>query len=175
MFHQLSQRERLILLAGGFFLLVVLGWFAVISPYRQAMATLDGKIAARQNQLEDLRGLQQQYLQLKQSLEQAERRMDQATTFSIFAFMENLAARHVDRANLVSMRPQPAAEREGFREESVEIKLDRVGLGQLVGLLQDMETAESPLQVKSLRIKTRFDDKRRLDSVLTVAAYGRSQ
>lgn len=175
MFHQLSQRERLVLLAGGLFLLVMLVWFAVISPYRQAMSTLDGKITARQKQLEDLRGLQQQYLQLKQSLDQAERRMDQATTFSIFAFMENLAARHVDRSNLVSMRPQPTVEREGFREESVEIKLDRVGLGQLVGLLQDMEAAESPMQVKSLRIKTRYDDQRRLDSVLTVAAYGKSR
>ncbi|MDY0267561.1 type II secretion system protein GspM [Trichloromonas sp.] len=175
MFQQLSQRERLILLAGGLFLLAVLTWFAVISPYRQAMDGLDGKIGARQQQLAELRNMQEQYFELKQSLDRAERQMEQATTFSIFAFMENLAARHVDRANLVSMRPQPALEREGFREESVEIKLERVALGQLVGLLRDMETAESPLQVKSLRIKTRFDDKRRLDSVLTVAAYGRNR
>ena len=173
MFSQMTQRERIVLIAGGLFVLATLVYFGLISPYRTAMTGLDRKIASRQQQLVDMEDLRQQYLELKQNLAAFQKQLDQESAFSMFSFIEGLAVQQVGRENLVYMRPQPPAEKDGFREESVEVKLERVDLPQLVQLLYEMESAEMPLQVKSLRIKTRFDDPHQLDTVMTVASYGK--
>ena len=78
------------------------------------------------------------------------------------------------KENLVYMRPQPASTQDGYREDSVEIKLEKIRLDQLVRLLYDIQNADAFLQVKNMRVKTRFDNRTLLDVVLTVSAYGRS-
>ena len=85
-----------------------------------------------------------------------------------------MAGRCTGRENLASMRPQPPAAVGEFREESVEVRLERVRLGQLVQLLFALDSAEAYLKVKELRIKSRFDDRSLLDAVLTVASYRRN-
>lgn len=45
----------------------------------------------------------------------------------------------------------------------------------MVRLLYGFDTAEALLQVKSLRLKTRYDDRTLLDATLTVAAFGRNR
>ena len=175
MFSQMNQRERIFLIIGVLFVLVTLVYFGLVAPYQKSLHGLDRKIASRQQQLADMQTLRRQYVQLKQNLNAVQQRLDQESAFSMFSFIESLAVRHVGRENLVYMRPQPPAEKDGFREESVEIKLERVDLPQLVGLLYEVESAEMPLQVKNLRIKTRFDDRHRLDSVMTVASFGKNR
>ncbi|WP_432821136.1 type II secretion system protein GspM [Trichloromonas sp.] len=175
MLSQLNQRQRIVLFTGTLFALASLIYFGLVAPYQNALRGLDRKIASRQQQLADMQTLSRQYVQLKQNLNTVQQRLDQDSAFSMFSSVESLAVRDVGRENLVYMRPQPPTEKEGFREESVEIKLERVNLPQLMRLLYDVEAAEMPLQVKSLRVKTRFDDRHRLDSVLTVASYGRTR
>jgi general secretion pathway protein M len=175
MFSQMSQRERIVLITGALFVLVTLVYFGMVAPYQNALHRLDRKIDSRQQQLNDMQTLRRQYVQLKQNINSVQQQLDQNSAFSMFSFIESLAVRHVGRENLVYMRPQPPAEKDGFREESVEIKLERVDLPQMVRLLYEVEAAEMPLQVKSLRIKTRFDDRSRLDSVLTIASFGKNR
>jgi general secretion pathway protein M len=72
------------------------------------------------------------------------------------------------------MRPQPVAVKDEFKEESVEIKLEKIALDQLVRILYQIDTADAFLQVKNLRLKIRFDNKAQLDAVLTISAYERN-
>ncbi|MEZ4485471.1 MAG: type II secretion system protein GspM [Syntrophotaleaceae bacterium] len=173
-FNQLSQRERGILVAGAVIIVLLIIVFGIVAPYRTALEGLDRKIASRQRQLAEVQQLGNQYRQLQQQLTASERRLANGGDFSLLSFVEAASLRLVGRESLVSMRPQPAATVEGFREETVEVKLEKVRLHQLVQLLYAADTAPAPMLVKNLRIKTRFDDRNLLDVVVTFASYRRS-
>ena len=173
-FNQLSQRERIILVAGAIIVVLLIFLFGVVAPYRAALERLDSKIASRQRQLVELGQLSNQYHQLQRQLAASERRFSEDADFSLLSFVEATSIRLAGRDNLISMRPQPAATVEGFREETVEVKLEKVRLHQLVQLLYAAETAPAPMLVKNLRVKTRFDDRNLLDVVVTFASYRRS-
>jgi general secretion pathway protein M len=72
------------------------------------------------------------------------------------------------------MRPQPSSVQDTVRENSVEIKLEKIRLDQLIRLLYAIDSTDACLQVKNLRVKTRFDDRTLLDAVLTISSYGRN-
>ncbi len=174
MISQLSQRDRLALAVGGVVVLAALIWAGVISPYQGALERLDARIASRQTQMKDVEALRQEFLQLQRQLSEADRRLAASSSFSLFSFVEGLAIRVASKENLIQMRPQPPVTQEDIREESVEIRLEKVRLEQLVRLLHELQKAEAVLQVKSLRLKTRFDDRSLLDAVVTIASYGRT-
>jgi general secretion pathway protein M len=173
-FNQLSRREQLTLLAGALIVVVLLFLFGIIVPYRTALERLDTKIASKQRQLTEVHQLGQEYQQLQQQLAASERRLAASDDFSLLSFVEASSIRLAGRDSLTAMRPQPTATLEGFREEAVEVKLERIQLNQLVQLLYVADTAPAPMLVKTLRIKPRFDDRNLLDVVITFASYRRS-
>ncbi len=173
MIDRLSRRDRLALAVGLTVAFAALLVFGIYLPYRGALAGLDDRIAARQRQLEEVRELRASYLQLQQQLGQAERRLAQGEQVSLFTFVEGLAGRYATKENLVYMRPQAPSTQGEFREESVEIKLEKIRLSQLVQLLFAIDSAPAALKAKNLRVTTRFDDRTLLDAVLTVASFRR--
>lgn len=172
--RQLSHRDRLALLS----LMVVVGlaliYLAIIEPYRNAATSLERKITIRERQNVRIKELVAEYTGLRQRLTAIENNLAGNRNFSLFSFVEQLVDRIAGRENLVYMRPQPAVENNGIKEETVAIKLEKLRLDQFTSLLYRIETADAPLQVKNLRLKTRFDDATLLDGVLTVAAYGKT-
>jgi general secretion pathway protein M len=173
-FNQLNQRERFTLLAGAVIVVVLLFIFGIVAPYRAALGRLDNKIASKRRQLTEARQLGQEYQQLQQQLAASERRLASSGDFSLLSFVEAASIRLAGRDSLTAMRPQPATTLEGFREEAVEVKLEKIRLNQLVQLLFVADTAPAPMLVKTLRIKPRFDDRDLLDVVITFASYRRS-
>jgi general secretion pathway protein M len=173
MIDRLSPRDRLALAVGAGVVLVAVLLFGIYLPYRGALAGLDDRIAARQRQVEEVGELRARYQLLQQQLGVAERRLAQGEQVSLFPFVEELAGRFATKENLIYMRPQPPSTQGEFREESVEIRLEKVRLGQLVQLLFAIDSAPAALKVKNLRIMTGFDDRTLLDSVLTIASFRR--
>jgi general secretion pathway protein M len=174
MITQLSRRERIVLAAGGIVVIAAILFLGVVAPYQNALALLDTKIEARQRQVKDVQHLRHEYLLLQRQLAEAEKKLAKGENFSLFSFVEAITAQAATKENLVYMRPQPVSVQEDFKEESVEIKLERIRLDQLVRLLYEIDAANAYLQVKNLRIKTRFDDQSQLNAVLTISSYGRS-
>ncbi len=171
---QLSQRDRLALLVGGLFIVAALIFFGIVAPYRAALQRLDASIAARERQVTEMQAIREECLQLRRQLASTEQRMSSSADFSLFSMVENLSVRFAGRDSLVYMRPQPTVVQDGYREDSVEIKLENIGLAQLVRLLYAVDTGREPVQVKALRIKPRFDDRALLDAVLIFSSYGRA-
>ncbi|ALC15355.1 type II secretion system protein GspM [Desulfuromonas soudanensis] len=174
MISNLSPRDRNALIIGLAAVLIAVFYLGIVSPYQSAIARLDSQIASRQRQLQEVQVLRQRYLSLQGALTQAERRGGSNRTFSLFSFVENLTGQIASRENLVYMRPQPVAVKDEFKEESVEIKLEKIALDQLVRILYQIDTADAFLQVKNLRLKVRFDNKAQFDAVLTISAYERN-
>lgn len=173
MIAQLSPRDRLALIIGGIVVLGALVFVGIISPYQDAMGRLDAQIHARQRQLRQVQALHREYQHLQGLVATVNARLERNRNFSLFSFVEGLVAQVASKENLLYMRPQPVSVQGDYKEEAVEIKLEKIHLNQLVQLLYRIESADALLQVQHLRIKTRFGDRSLLDVVLTISAMGR--
>lgn len=175
MTYQLSTRERWYLAAGALTVLVVAVWLGVVDPYREAMALLETKIDSRSGQLREVQALREEYRQLQRQMAEAESRLSrQEAGFSVFSYVENLTAAAGVKENLLSLRPQAASVQGEWREEAIEVKLEKIRLDQLVRFLHALETAEIYLPVKHLRAKPRFDKRSLLDATLIISHFERS-
>jgi len=172
---QLSRRDRTALIIGGIVVLITLVVFGLILPYQGAISRLDSRIAARQKQVREVHDLQQEYRVLQRQLSEAQNRLSRSRGFSLFSFIESQTAQVATKENLIYMRPQQTATREGTQEESVEIKLEKLNLNQLVRFLYGIESADAYLQVKNMRVRTRFDNPSLLDTTMTISAFGGSE
>jgi general secretion pathway protein M len=174
MISQLKQRERIFVIVGGLVLILAILYFAIVAPYRSALRTLDRQIAQRSEQLQEVKVLQGRYLEIKNQMAQVTRLLENRQEFSALTFIEDLVEQTAGRENLISMRPQSPETRSEFIVDSVEIKLEKLTLRQLLELLLGFERAATPMQVKSLFLKQRFDDRSLLDSTMTITALRRA-
>lgn len=173
MLANLSNRDRMTLAVGGSIALVLLLVFGIIAPYRDSLTRLDGRIDSRRQQLAEVEQLKLEYQSMQRQAAEVEAQLARSGGFSLFSFVESAAGQIAGKENLTYMRPQPGATQDGVREESVEIRVEKVRLEQVVRLLHAVESADALVRVKSLRLKNRFDDKSKLDAVLTISAFGR--
>lgn len=169
MISQLNQRERIFVFAGGGILSLVLLYFAILMPYTNAMARLDSQVEGRLRQLQEVQNLKADYLAVKQQSAQMGQRLDKRN-FSVLPFLENLIEQTAGRANLLSMRPQAPVNRDQFILDSVEIKLEKMTLKQILELLWNIEKGTTPMQVSNLYLKQRFDDQSLLDATIMVSS-----
>ncbi len=174
MISQLNQRERIFVTVGGIALALALLYLAVLMPYRGALTRLDKQIAARSQQLQEVKSLRAQYLAMQQQILQVEMRVKNSENFSALTFIENLVERTAGRENLMSMRPQSPMAQNEFTIDSVEVKLEKLSLRQVLELLWGVESATTPMQVRNLYLKQRFDDHSLLDASMTITALRKS-
>lgn len=174
MIKELKQRERYVLAAGVVALGLLLLVFGVVLPYGAAVERLDKTISTRQVQLVEVKQLQADYQVLKKRVGQLQRDLDQQAVVAPLTFLEESASRIAGRENLVLMRPLPAVMQGQLRTEMTEFKLERLGLEQVLRVLQEVEQARPPMRVDRLHIKQRFDDATQLDMNVTVSATRRN-
>jgi general secretion pathway protein M len=105
---------------------------------------------------------------------QVESLLGKGQNFSALTFIENLVGQTAGRENLLSMRPQTPELRNEFTVDSVEIKLEKLTIKQVLELLSGIEAAPTPMQVKNLYLKQRFDDRSLLDATMTITALRRT-
>ena len=161
MIKRLNPREKIVLVSGFIFLLMLLGWFVLLQPYIDTMKTLDRKISAHRNSLTKVEEMSDQIGQLRMQL--AEVGGQEKETRPLFSQVEGLTEQTGVREQLLSMRPQPATTEGTFRQQLVEIRLDKISLLQLVKLLYAIEYRRDGIQVKSMRVKPRFENRSLLD------------
>ncbi len=174
MIKELNQRERYVLAGGVVALGLLLLVFGVVLPYGAAVKRLDKTISTRQGQLSEVRQLQVDYQVLKKRAGQLQRDLSRREVVSPLTFLEESASRIAGRENLVLMRPLPAVMQGQLRIETTEFKLERIGLEQVLRVLQEVEQARPPMRVDRLHIKQRFDNASQLDLNATVSATRRN-
>lgn len=162
MIKRLNPRERWVVIGGLAVLGVVFTWFALISPYLSTMATLERKISAAQRNLVKVSAMSEQIMQLRQRLATAGQRKSGGRP--LFSQVESLTEQTGVREQLLAMRPQAATIQGELRQQLVEIRLEKLSLAQLVKLLHAVEYSSGGVQVKSLRVKPRFENRSELDA-----------
>lgn len=161
MIKRLNPRERLIVTAGMAVIALVAAWFLLLEPYFEAMNRLDRKILALERNVTDAGLMRDQVVSLRGQLASVNTR--QRGKRQLFSQVENLTEKTGVRDQLLSMRPQPATTQGDFRQQLVEIRLERMTLAQLVKLIHAVEYRSGGIQVKSMRVRPRFEDRSLLD------------
>lgn len=169
-YQRLSARERL-LLGAALAAVVVIGLFTlVLDPLAQGREMLGRRIGMKERELEDVQRLRGEYLELLRQFEASQAVLDRADAkFSLFPFIESTVSQVVGRERITSMNPQNKEVSNGYREDSVELKLKEVELEQLVDMMHRIEKGPHPLRLTRLQIKKRFRDPHKFDVIATVS------
>lgn len=159
--NRFSQREKIIVIGGLVVLLLLFIWFALFTPYLNSSEKLDRKIVAHKRNLAKVETLAGEIVQLRKQLASVDSRKKGKRP--LFSLVENLTEQTGVREQLFSMRPQPATTQGKFQQQLVEIQLKKITLSQLVKLLHAIEYRSGGVQVKSMRVRPRFEDRSILD------------
>lgn len=166
----LAPRERLLLGGAGATLLVALLWLAVVGP---ALASLDDareRVAAAERDIALARRYEADLRELSGRLGSVEQRIRSGPRGNIFTTLEELAQKSAVKVE--SMEPQAAPAQEQYKETKVQVALKQVTLAQVVSFLHGIESAPQLLSVKSLRVRTRSEQKEDLlDVTFTVSSF----
>jgi general secretion pathway protein M len=171
MIDHLTPREKgaLALAAVTVFLTILIA--GIILPYRAAMARLDQRIASRQEQLLQARSLVQQIKGMQVEVATAERKLQGAQAAPLVSTLEGLVTTIAGKGPFFAIRPQPATSPAGFRQEKVEMQLEKIRLDQLLRLLYAIDTAKMSLQTDSVKMRPRFEDPALLDATLVISSF----
>ena len=174
MIDRFSPREKLALAVAGVVVILTILIAGIILPYRSAIGRLDQRIASRQGQLLEARTLVQRIKGMQGEVAATERKLSAATSAPLVATLEGMVAGFAGKEKLLAIRPQPVTAPAGFRQEKVEMQLEKMRLEQLVQLLHAIDSAKSALQSDSLKIRPRFEDPALLDVTLVVSSFVRA-
>jgi len=173
-YQALQPRERvLVQVAGGLIALLFLYNF-VYSPIVDLGSGLDQRIAERQRDLGQVQRLARSYTQLKHALAAAQHNtVPSSKDFSLFSVVESMLTKSVGRDKIASITPGTDEKLPGgLTKFSVQLKLNKVTLGQVVDALYGVRTLSVPVAVSNLRIERETQDTHSFDVDMTCVALG---
>jgi type II secretory pathway component PulM len=166
----LAPRERLLLGATAATLLFAILWLAVLMPAIASVRDAETRVASAERDLEMARRLQTDLAEVQGRVGNVERRIREGPKGNIFTTLEELAQKSAVKVD--SMEPQAAPAHDRYKETKVQVVLKGVTLAQAVSFLHGIESAPQLLSVKSLRVRTRTEQKEdMLDVTFTVSSF----
>lgn len=167
----LNLRDRTTMLLGGGAVVVLLLIGGIIAT-GTALKRLDRTIATRTQTLHDLGRLRGEAQLLQQQIRQAEEKLARTEGISLTTVAEAMASRIGGEGNLAYLRPTASSSQDGVQAETMELKLERLSLQQVLHLLWEIDNnPAAPMRIASLRLQRRFDNHALVDATLTMNAY----
>ena len=165
----ISKRDRIALIVGGaslfLFLVIQFGVF----PLFDHRDRLKRGIAHREKALIEMRDLQRSYQKLHGKANALVQQLtDRSRDFSLFSFLEKMAALTGVKKRIAYMKPSETADEGPLKEQLVEMKLQAVGLQELVSFLRRIESPENVVALKRISIQKNKKEKGALDVIMQV-------
>jgi general secretion pathway protein M len=169
-----SQRERIIVSAGGAMVAAALVFLLIIDPLMATIDKLDRQAQRKTKDSQELALVAQEYVIKRARIAKLEQRMPTPPAqFSLLAFMEEATTTAQIRDRIVGMQPQAPTVVQGYQETAVDLRLDGVSLPQLLALLVAIEQAPYDVQVHHLQMKPKYDNPVNLDATLRIVTYAK--
>ena len=170
----LAPRERLLLGAAAAMLGVAIVWLGLVMPLVGAVRSAALRVETAERNLAVARRVRGELGALQANLASVERRIREGPRGNLFTTLEELAAQSAVKVE--SMEPQASPASDAYRETKVQVALKQVTLAQVVNFLHKIESAAQPLSVKSLRVRTRSEQRGAekvdlLDVTFTVSSF----
>ncbi|MBE0617570.1 MAG: type II secretion system protein M [Proteobacteria bacterium] len=168
---RLAAREKMAVGVGGACLVAVAFWLGVWEPARAHLELQKRRVQAKQEEYREVQDLAGRFERLRSRIEEIESHLRRSRDFSILSYMESLAKRQRVQDRIVQMKPRPGESTKYYKENAVEIRMEKVRLPELVRYLYEVENSPELLRVKQIQVKPRFDDPDLLDVRFQVSAY----
>ncbi len=169
-----SQRERIIVAAGGALVAAALAFVIIIDPLMTSIDRLDRQARRKAKDSQELALVAQEYVVKQARITKLEQRMPSPPAqFSLLAFMEEATTTAQIRDRIVGMQPQAPIVVQGYQETAVDLRLDGVSLPQILALLVAIEQAPYDVQVHHLQMKPKYDNPVNLDATLRIVTYAK--
>ena len=165
---KLESRDKKTLFIGGGAAAAILLYTFVLSPFLGDLATKRDLIPRKERDLAEIKKLRDEYREVQKQLQAAQEAA--AKRGPLLTEIENLTKRANLNSKIVSLKPQPGAQTEGFKESIVEVKLDNITLYDVVNYVHLLEKAT--LRVRKLSFKLRYDNAKLLNATLIVSSAG---
>jgi general secretion pathway protein M len=172
--HQFSQRERIMVAAGGTVVAAAVAFLLVIDPLMAMIDKLDRQAQRKLKDSQELTLVAQEYVAKQARIAKLEQRMpNPPVQFSLLAFMEEATTTAQIRDRIVGMQPQAPIVVQGYQETAVDLRLDGVQLPQILALLVAIEQAPYDVRVHHLQLKPKYDNPVNLDATLRIVTYAK--
>jgi len=169
-----SQRERIIVSAGGAMVAAALVFLLIIDPLMATIDKLDRQARRKAKDSQELALVAQEYVVKQARIAMLEQRMPiPPAQFSLLAFMEEATTTAQIRDRIVGMQPQAPIIVQGYQETAVDLRLDGVSLPQILALLVAIDQAPYDVQVHHLQMKPKYDNPVNLDATLRIVTYAK--
>ncbi|NLH49584.1 MAG: type II secretion system protein M [Myxococcales bacterium] len=166
----LDDRQKRILMISGAGVAVLLLLWTIVLP-KLGIGGLDSKIAAKQRDLREMMRLYQDFEKVKKDVNAIEGGINRNKNLSLLSELSTIAEKINIKQGIESMVSKAKPKSEFYKEESVEMRLQKIKLDELANLLYDIEYSSKVLRVRKLHIEARFDDPTLLNAVLEVSTF----
>ena len=172
-FLMLQRREQALVVGAAALVLLLALFTFVIDPIRERAANLDRRLVSAGRQLAELRSLRDDYRRQQRVIDRVDRRLRrQRRNFAIFSYLEQVAARTGVQDKIQSVNTLASPPNTEYREESVEVRMEGVTLGQLVDYLHRVESSPRILRIRRLQVGPTRDNRQLLSVRLRISAFG---
>jgi len=165
---KLEERDKKVLIFGGAAAALILLYALVLSPLLADLSLKRGLIPKKEKELEQIKALRTQYLDIQQRLQQAQAAAAQRGP--LLTDLENISKRANLSSKIVSLKPQEGVQAEGFKESIVEVKLENITLYDIVNYVYLLE--KDTLRIRKLQFKPRYDNPKLLNATILVSSAG---
>jgi type II secretory pathway component PulM len=169
-----EPREKLLLRVFGAVLGVVVLYNFIFVPVAGLGVGFGDRVAARQQELVQVRSMMRSYSRLKGELAATEKRVVPSKDFSLFSVVEQSLTKTVGRDKIGSITPSDRPVPGGYQQYTIDLKLAGLNLAQIVDVLYGVQTLPMPVAVSNLHVRQRDKDTHTYDVDMTCMALGRN-
>jgi general secretion pathway protein M len=168
---QLNQREKIAVWIGGGALLLFVTLQFIVFPLTDGRAKLIKRLSLRDKAVAEMRVLQERYKKISQQSGSLTALLGQREPdFSLFSFLEKGAAEGRVKELIAYMKPSESTESDQFKQSKVEMKLQAIGLKQLVMFLEQAESPEQLVGIDKMTIQDNTKEAGTLDVTLQIVS-----
>ena len=164
---RLNKREKYIVYGALGILAALVIYQVIINPFFEGKTQMKNNLERKRVMLAEMQQWQSDYQALEQyALANEERFARRNKGFSLYSFLSKMTIETGIKDRLAYMRPTKTVQKDSdYRISRVEMKLDGVGLEQLVNYLYAVETSDNIVEITKLAI-TKKDKELGLISVV---------
>ena len=169
---QLAKREKYLISLAVIVIVLALVIQLAIMPFVEKRERYASNVTGKQRNLEEMVNLGQEFLALQQDSDIVAKRLaGRQKNFTLFSFLEKAAGDAGVKENIKYMKPSASSGKGPFKESLVEMKLERITLGQMAGYLELIESPGKLVSIKRISIQSNKKETQYLDAILQVLTF----
>ncbi len=166
-----DRQRKILLLAGGGVVVLFFLWTIVLP--KLGIGGYENRIEAKERELREMIHLYQSFEQIKSDVARIEKNINRNQSMSLLSELSILAEKVGINEGIDSMVSKQKPKNDFYKEEAVEMRLQKVTLEEFGRLLYEIEHSAKLMRVRKMHLESRFDNASLLNVALEVSTYKR--